>query len=291
MSDLRIPDPDDAQPGRVARRRLTVRGAICTSLTAFALAAFPSLAAAFTGAPIVETNAAVQVAGGFDLKGTVNPYGLDTHYHFEYGATTSYGTDVPMPDADAGSGIYSVSASQTIAGLAPNTTYHYRLVATNSDGPGSGGDKSFTTPANPNAAAASPEPAAGQNKSGSGFSAKVRVKEAQIKGRTILTTASGHTLYSLSVEKNGKFICTKSSGCLAIWHPLLVPHGATPKGPVKLGTVERPDGGMQVTFRGRPLYSFAADKKPGQVKGDGLKDVGTWHPVAISKHKQRSPGQ
>jgi predicted lipoprotein with Yx(FWY)xxD motif len=251
----------------------------------FALAVFPGSAAAFTGAPIVETDPAVQVAGGFDLKGTVNPYGLDTHYHFEYGTTTSYGTDVPMPEADAGSGIYSVPASQAITGLAANTTYHYRLVATNSEGTAHGVDRSFTTSTNPYAPPPSPEPGAGQNQGGSG-SKTVRVKERRIGNRTILTAANGHTLYSLSVEKGGRFVCTKSSECLGIWHPLLIPADSTPKGPVKLGTVERPEGGVQVTFRGRPLYSFAADNKPGQTKGNGLKDVGTWHPATVSTHKR-----
>jgi len=261
----------------------SIRAAICASLTAFAIAAFPSLAAA--GAPIVETDPATQVAGGFDLEGAVNPDGLDTHYHFAYGTSTSYGTDVPMPEADAGSGIYRVSASQTITGLAPSTTYHFRLVASNSEGTANGVDRSFTTSANPYAPAPSPEPGAGQNQGGSGTKT-VRVKERRIGNRTILTAANGHTLYSLSVENGGRFVCTKSSGCLSIWHPLLVPAGSTPKGAVKLGTIERPEGGVQVTFRGRPLYSFAADSKPGQTKGNGLKDVGTWHPATVSTHKR-----
>jgi predicted lipoprotein with Yx(FWY)xxD motif len=112
---------------------------------------------------------------------------------------------------------------------------------------------------------------------------KVVAKEAKVKGKTILTATNGHTLYSLSVEKHGKFICTKSSGCTALWRPLTVPAGVTPKGPVKLGTVKRPDGGgVQVTYLGRPLYTFIEDKRAGQVEGEGVKDVGTWHPAAVS---------
>jgi predicted lipoprotein with Yx(FWY)xxD motif len=94
-------------------------------------------------------------------------------------------------------------------------------------------------------------------------------------GKTVLTTTSGRTLYSLSVEKNGKFICTAS--CLSVWHPLMVPTGVHPTGPVKLGTVERPEGGTQVTYKGRPLYRFGGDTKAGQANGEGIKDVGTWH--------------
>lgn len=98
-------------------------------------------------------------------------------------------------------------------------------------------------------------------------------------GKTILTTTNGRTLYSLSVEKNGKFICTGS--CLSVWHPLTVARGVRPTGPVKLGTIERPEGGIQVTYNGRPLYSFDGDSKAGQVKGEGIKDVGTWHAAAV----------
>ena len=77
----------------------------------------------------------------------------------------------------------------------------------------------------------------------------------------------------------GTFICKR--GCLATWHPLYVAAGVKPTGPVKLGAIKRPDNGRrQVTFRGRPLYTFDGDEKPGDVNGEGFKDVGTWHAAA-----------
>lgn len=94
-------------------------------------------------------------------------------------------------------------------------------------------------------------------------------------GKTVLTSTTGRTLYSLSVEKNGKFIC--AGPCLSAWHPLIVPAGVKPTGPVKLGTIERPEGGIQVSYKGRPLYRFDGDTKAGEVNGEGIKDVGTWH--------------
>lgn len=100
-------------------------------------------------------------------------------------------------------------------------------------------------------------------------------------GKTILTNTKGRTLYSLSAETNGKFICTAS--CLSAWRPLLVPENVKPKGPVKLGTVERPDGRTQVTFKGRPLYTFTGDTKAGDVNGEGIKDVGTWRAAVTGK--------
>jgi predicted lipoprotein with Yx(FWY)xxD motif len=99
--------------------------------------------------------------------------------------------------------------------------------------------------------------------------------------KTILTNTKGRTLYSLSAETKGKFICTAS--CLSTWHPLVVPAGVTPRGPVRLGTIERPDGRTQVTFKGRPLYSFAGDTKNGEANGEGIKDVGTWHAASLGK--------
>jgi len=95
--------------------------------------------------------------------------------------------------------------------------------------------------------------------------------------KTVLTNIKGMTLYSLSVEKNGKFLCTGS--CTSTWRPLLVAAGTTPKGPVKLGTIKRPEGKIQVTFKGLPLYTFDGDSAKGQAKGEGFKDVGTWHAV------------
>jgi predicted lipoprotein with Yx(FWY)xxD motif len=100
-------------------------------------------------------------------------------------------------------------------------------------------------------------------------------------GRTILTTTRGRTLYSLSAETNGRFICT--GACASTWRALVVPAGVKPTGPVKLGTIERPDGKTQVTFKGRPLYSFSGDSGAGDVNGEGIKDVGTWHAAVTAK--------
>jgi predicted lipoprotein with Yx(FWY)xxD motif len=96
---------------------------------------------------------------------------------------------------------------------------------------------------------------------------------------TILVNRRGMTLYQLSVEKHGKFICTSS--CLSLWHPLVVKRGVTPAGAKSLGLVKRPDGRLQVTYKGGPLYTFVQDRKPGDVSGNGFKDVGIWRPAAL----------
>ena len=77
------------------------------------------------------------------LNGTVNPDGLETKYHFEYGTTASYGKSTS--EASAGSGTSGVKESQTTTGLSGGTEYHFRIVASNSTGTTYGADKTFKT--------------------------------------------------------------------------------------------------------------------------------------------------
>jgi predicted lipoprotein with Yx(FWY)xxD motif len=108
------------------------------------------------------------------------------------------------------------------------------------------------------------------------------VKTASNSLGTILVNGQGMTLYHLSGEQNGHFICT-SSACVSVWHPLTVASAGAPSGGVaSLGTVKRPDGTMQITYKGTPLYTFAQDQRPGETKGQGIKDVGTWSVVTTS---------
>jgi predicted lipoprotein with Yx(FWY)xxD motif len=124
-------------------------------------------------------------------------------------------------------------------------------------------------------------PAAPASSSGEG-TAVVKTASSATLHATVLVNAQGMTLYSLSVEKNGKFICT-SSACVAVWHPLSASSAAAPSGTVgSLGTVKRPDGTEQVTYKGMPLYTFAQDQKPGEAGGQGIKDVGTWMAVTLT---------
>jgi predicted lipoprotein with Yx(FWY)xxD motif len=94
-------------------------------------------------------------------------------------------------------------------------------------------------------------------------------------GKTILVNRRGLTLYSLSAEARGRFICT-TEFCLSLWTPLVVPRGTKPTGARLLATIKRPDGRTQVTYRGKPLYTFTEDRRPGDVKGNGFRDVGVW---------------
>jgi predicted lipoprotein with Yx(FWY)xxD motif len=132
---------------------------------------------------------------------------------------------------------------------------------------------------NTTSSAASTQPAAQTSTS----SSSPAVKTTTSSLGTILVDSQGMTLYHLSGEQNGKLICT-SSACIGVWHPLIAPSSGTPSGVGSLGTVKRPEGTMQVTYRGTPLYTFTGDQQAGETKGEGIKDVGTWSVVATSSN-------
>jgi predicted lipoprotein with Yx(FWY)xxD motif len=119
--------------------------------------------------------------------------------------------------------------------------------------------------------------------------ASVKIGTAQNKtlGKRILVTSKGRTLYTLSAEVHGKFICTPKS-CLSVWKPLVLRKGQHATGVAHLGVVVRPDGRRQATYNGRPLYTFQQDTKKGDAKGEGFKDVGTWHAAVAPKSKKAS---
>ena len=102
--------------------------------------------AAAAPAPTVVTGAPSAVATkSATLTGTVTANGAPTTFSFQYGTTTSYGSQTPTRNAGGGSNPVNVTA--TPSGLTPGTLYHYRLTATSSSGTTSGSDQTFTTTA------------------------------------------------------------------------------------------------------------------------------------------------
>jgi hypothetical protein len=107
--------------------------------------------AAIAAAPqITATTASAVGTGSATLEAMLNPGGAVTTYHFEYGlAECPKGcTKVPTPDASIPAGTSPVVVKETISGLAPNTTYHFRLVARN-PAVANGPDRTFLTYAPP----------------------------------------------------------------------------------------------------------------------------------------------
>jgi hypothetical protein len=95
--------------------------------------------------PTVVTTAATNVTGNSaTLNGSVNANNVSTTVSFDYGLTTAYGTTVAgVPPIVTGN--TPTAASAAIAGLAGNTTYHYRINGTSSNGTSNGNDMTFTT--------------------------------------------------------------------------------------------------------------------------------------------------
>lgn len=212
---------------------------------------------------------------------TAHPDGYSTFTGWSGGGCAGSGTCQVAVHADT-----SVTATFAAAGYGGEAGY---------DGYGAGygapaaGGNSTASPSPGSAAPRRCRKASGKKRRGKARCAK-RTRRLAAKarndglGETILTTTKGFTLYSLSAETGGKFVCT-DSGCLSAWHPLSVPAGVQPVGPVKLATVRRPDGSLQVAYHGHPLYSFGGDTGPGQANGVGLIDVGTWGAVAVPSSK------
>jgi streptogramin lyase len=100
--------------------------------------------------PSVTPGAATGVdATGATLNASANPQGSATSYHFDFGVTQDYGATWPSFDAPLGSDSSAHALTQTVSGLAPATTYHYRVVAVSAAGAAYGPDQTFTTAAAP----------------------------------------------------------------------------------------------------------------------------------------------
>jgi subtilase family serine protease len=84
---------------------------------------------------------------GATLTGGVYPNGVSTTYSWQYGITSAYGQQTAA--VTVGSGPAPLAVTSSVSGLAPSTTYHYRLVAQNGDGTSYGYDYTLTTPASP----------------------------------------------------------------------------------------------------------------------------------------------
>jgi hypothetical protein len=113
-----------------------------------ALLVVPAPAAVAAGPPSATTGAASSVTqSSATVSGTVDPQGMATTYRFEYGTSSSYG--LQTAEVDAGSGSGAVDATANLSGLTSDTTYHYRLVATNPAGVTGGADRTMKTDARP----------------------------------------------------------------------------------------------------------------------------------------------
>jgi hypothetical protein len=125
---------------RGAAALLVAPAAICLGLAGALLPA----TALGAGPPGVSTGGVSNLsATSVVLNGAVNPKGSHANYIFQYGPSRAY--NAQTPPALIGAGSATLKLSKFVGGLAANTTYHYRILATNAAGESPGVDRTFTT--------------------------------------------------------------------------------------------------------------------------------------------------
>lgn len=93
----------------------------------------------------------------------------------------------------------------------------------------------------------------------------------ELNGETFLMDAQKMTLYTFDKDAQGVSNCYDD--CATKWPPLMGQAGMDLANGYSL--IERKDGGMQVAYKGQPLYLWFKDNQPGEMTGDGVK--GVWH--------------
>jgi predicted lipoprotein with Yx(FWY)xxD motif len=154
----------------------------------------------------------------------------------------------------------------TLKTLIPTLAISLTLAACGSSSNGSNSTSSSST-----------TPASTASTSSGASSGAVKTASNTTLGSTVLVDAAGKTLYHLSGEGNGKFLCT-SAACVGTWPPVSANAGTG--GVSGLETIKRPDGSEQLAYKGEPLYTFVGDKAAGEANGQGVHaDGGTWSAV------------
>jgi predicted lipoprotein with Yx(FWY)xxD motif len=106
------------------------------------------------------------------------------------------------------------------------------------------------------------------------------LKTTTIKGATVLTNGKGSTLYWFAPDTPTTSHCTGT--CAQYWPPVTGKPTASPGVTGRLGTITRPDGSVQATYDGHPLYTYIADTAPGQARGNNINlNGGLWHEVTV----------
>jgi predicted lipoprotein with Yx(FWY)xxD motif len=107
------------------------------------------------------------------------------------------------------------------------------------------------------------------------------LKATTIGGATVLANAEGFALYWFAPDTATTSKCTGS--CATTWPPVKGPATAGSGVTGTLATITRPDGTVQATWNGHPLYTYTGDTAPGQATGNGLNvSGGVWHEVTTS---------
>jgi hypothetical protein len=238
-----------------------------------------SLPVVVGGLPAAVTTAATAVAPtSASLNGTINANNASTTVTFEYGLTTAYGTVVAaVPATVTGNIVTAVTAS--ITGLAPGTTYHYKVCGVNSFGTSCGTDMTFTTSAIlPTIVTTA---ATGISSTGATMNGTVNAGGAStaVTFEYGLTTAYGTTVPGVPATVNGNTVTPVSATIIGLinnttYHYRIV-------GVNSVGTVN----GLDMTFL---TTGCASPGAPGTITGptngcgNSLGNVYTVAPIALA---------
>ena len=108
------------------------------------------------------------------------------------------------------------------------------------------------------------------------------LKTARIGSVDVLTNADGLTLYWFAPDTSTSSKCLGS--CATYWPPVFGSPAAGPGVTGKLGTINRPGGGLQATYDGHPLYTYIGDRAPGQANGNDLDlNGGFWYDIRVAR--------
>ncbi len=153
-----------------------------------------------------------------------------------------------------------------------------------------GSSTSPSTAGGANAMSTKSMPTASSSMGGPGMNSSSMAALMKIKTSVgpVLADAKGLTLYWYAKDTQMSSACTGS--CATAWPPLTGKPGAAMGVRLvgKFGTITRANGVLQATYKGHPLYLYAADMAPGQVKGNGL--GGVWHVIRVTAIGAVSPG-
>lgn len=109
----------------------------------------------------------------------------------------------------------------------------------------------------------------------------------------ILVDSAGHTLYDFHKDKGTTSSCY--GACAEAWPPLLTegePHASNGAQEGMIGTTMRKDGNEQVTYNGRPLYTFTGDTGPGEANGNNVNAFGAeWYALTPSGGEPHGGGE
>ena len=108
---------------------------------------------------------------------------------------------------------------------------------------------------------------------------------------TILTTATGFTVYAFEADRGATSACT--GACAAAWPPVTASGGLMVTGGATMSLVAettRPGGVHQLTYAGHPLYTFAGDTGPGVTSGQGSEAFGARWDVLTAAGREVTGG-